>query len=59
MIGKIDIEKDPAFAHLGAGDEPALRAAPQFLRVHLQEPGSFEERQGLHLGSHAPAFGWE
>jgi hypothetical protein len=27
MVGKVDIEKDPALAHLGAGDEPELRAA--------------------------------
>ena len=48
MVGKVEIEKDPALADLGARDDPELCATAQFLRVHLQEAGGLEECQGLH-----------
>jgi hypothetical protein len=57
MAGKIDVEKDPALAYLGAGDEAELRAPPQFLRVHFEKTGGLEERQGLHFGSAATRLG--
>jgi hypothetical protein len=59
MVGKIEIEKDPALADLGAGDEPDLRATPQLLRMHLEEASGLEERQGLHRRSHASGLRWE
>jgi hypothetical protein len=35
--GEIDLEEHPAPTRLGAGDEPALGARANLLRVHVQE----------------------
>jgi hypothetical protein len=49
VLGKIDFEKNPAFAHLGAGRDTSLCAPAQFLRMHLQEVRSLEKGKRLHF----------
>ena len=44
-VGEIALEKDPAPTRLGPGDEAALGPCANFLRVHVQERGSFIERE--------------
>lgn len=44
-VGEIALEKDPALARLGPGDEATLGPRANFLRMHVQERSRFVERE--------------
>jgi hypothetical protein len=45
-LSEVDLEEDPAAAGLGAGNQPALGACANFLRMHMQEGSGLIDAQG-------------
>jgi len=48
-LGEIDIEENPAATGLRAGNESALGARSNFLRMHVQESSGFIEVERFHI----------
>jgi len=46
--GKIVIDKHPSTTRLARRQGAALGTAPNLLGMHLEERGSFVQREGLH-----------
>jgi hypothetical protein len=47
-LSEIALQEDPATTSLGSGNEAALRARANFLRVHAEKAGGLVEIKGSH-----------